>query len=59
MSIRASSWMQGELLKIGNCIMRVDPEIQSESDSHDDCNPKRAVGMRGFSTTLPKAGKRQ
>lgn len=32
---------------------RVDPEIQSESRPRGDCNPKRAVGMRDFSTTLP------
>ena len=32
---------------------QVDPEMQSESRPREDCNPKRAVGMRDFSTTLP------
>ena len=32
---------------------QVDPEMQLESRSREDCNPQRAVGMRDFSTTLP------
>lgn len=31
---------------------QVDPEMQSESRSREDCNPKRAVEMRDFLTTL-------
>ncbi len=27
--------------------------MESESPSREDCNPKRAVEMRDFSTTLP------
>jgi len=32
---------------------QADPEMQSESRSREDCNPKRDVGMRDFSTALP------
>jgi hypothetical protein len=32
---------------------QVNPEMQSESRSREDCNPKRDVGMQDFSTALP------
>jgi hypothetical protein len=46
----------GPLVPIWRCYVNFRAsrsEMQSESRPREDCNPKRAVGMRDFSTTLP------